>query len=150
MPVPAIRVAQPADLDALVDLENRCFHADRMSRRSYAAALHNPRAILLVSGMSSSLLAAAALFFRSNSSAARLYTIAVAPEARGRGLGATLLRACEKAARKRGATALCLEVNVRNKSALALYRKSGYGIRERINRYYEDGSDALRLEKPLS
>jgi ribosomal protein S18 acetylase RimI-like enzyme len=150
MPAPAIRVARPDDLDALVDLENRCFRGDRMSRRSYAAALHNPRAILLVSGARGSLLAAAALFFRSNSSAARLYTIAVAPEARGRGLGAALLDACEKTARKRGATALRLEVNIRNKSALALYRKSGYGIRERINRYYEDGSDALRLEKPLS
>lgn len=150
MPAPAIRVARPADLDALVDLENRCFQGDRMSRRSYAAALHNPRAILLVNGAPDALLAAAALFFRTNSNAARLYTIAVAPEARGRGLGAALLRACEKAARKRGATALRLEVNIRNKSALALYRKSGYGIRERINRYYEDGSDALRLEKPLS
>lgn len=150
MPTPAIRVARPDDLDALVDLENRCFRGDRMSRRSYAAALHNPRAILLVSGALNQLQAAAAVFFRADSQTARLYTIAVSPQARGHGIGAAMLAACETAARKRGATALRLEVSVRNKSALALYRKSGYGIRGRIDRYYEDGSDALRLERPLS
>jgi len=74
----------------------------------------------------------------------------VAPEARGQGLGARLLQAAEHAARRRGAAALRLEVNVSNKSALALYRKSGYGVVGRVAGYYEDGSDAWRLEKRLT
>jgi len=48
---PARNTAEPAtaaDLDGLVDLEERCFSSDRMSRRSYAAALANPRAVVLV------------------------------------------------------------------------------------------------------
>lgn len=143
--------AKPADLDALVALEERCFSGDRMSRRSYAAALTNPRAVVLVArGPASGLLGAATLFLRADSPAARLYSIAVAPEARGRGLGTGLLRAAESAARRRGATALRLEVSVGNKSALALYQKSGYGISGRVARYYEDGSDAWRLEKRLT
>lgn len=146
---PAIRLARPGDLDALVALENRCFRTDRMSRRSYATALRNPRAVLLAVDGGKGLQAAAALFFRADSAAARLYTIAVHPAARGHGLGAALLATCEKAASTHGAATLRLEVKVTNKSALALYRKSGYGIRGRIARYYEDGSDALRLEKPL-
>lgn len=149
-PAGAPETAKPADLDALVALEERCFSGDRMSRRSYAAALVNPRAAVLVArGAGGRLLGAATVFFRADSPAGRLYSIAVAPAARGRGLGAALLQAAEHAARGRGATALRLEVSVRNKSALALYRKSGYGILGRVPQYYEDGSDAWRLEKPL-
>jgi ribosomal protein S18 acetylase RimI-like enzyme len=148
-PAGTVKPARIADLDALLDLEERCFSGDRMSRRSYAAALGNPRAEILVVHGRPGLLAAATVFFRADSPAARLYSIAVAPEARGRGLGAALLQAVEHAARDRGAAALRLEVSVRNKTALALYRKSGYGILGRAPQYYEDGSDAWRLEKPL-
>ncbi|WP_370153237.1 GNAT family N-acetyltransferase [Ferrovibrio sp.] len=146
---PGFRTARTADLDALVALEERCFAGDRMSRRSYAAALRNPRALLLVIPGDTSLLAAATAFSRADSPAARLYSIAVDPAARGAGLGRRLLQAMETALRRRGAGALRLEVSTGNKSALALYRKSGYGIIGRIARYYEDGSDAWRLEKRL-
>lgn len=149
---PARNLAEPAkaaDLDALVALEERCFSGDRMSRRSYAAALANPRAVVLVARGTAGLLGAATLFFRADSPAGRLYSIAVAPEARGQGLGAGLLRAIEAAASRRGAAALRLEVSVGNKSALALYQKSGYGVIGRVAGYYEDGSDAWRLEKRL-
>lgn len=150
-PAPGIRVAEPDDLDALVELESRCFRGDRMSRRSFANALRSPRAsILTLPGYAGLELAGAVvLLFRSDSPAARLYSIAVAPEMRGRGLGGRLLAAAEAAARQRGATVIRLEVGVRNKTALALYQKSGYGIVGRIACYYEDGSDAWRLEKPL-
>lgn len=146
---PVIRKAEPADLDALVALENRCFDGDRMSRRSYAAALRNPRARILVAMEGRRLAGAAVVFRRSDSPAARLYSVAVDPALRGRGLGARLLAAAERAAKEGGATSLRLEVKDRNKTALALYGKSGYGIIGRIAQYYDDGSDAQRLEKPL-
>jgi Acetyltransferases len=152
MPIgPGVRPSRLDDLDALEALENRCFTADRMSRRSFRAALRSPRAaVLVVPGASPvQLSGAAVLFFRANSETARLYSIAVAPEARGQGVGKRLLSAVERAARIRGARAIRLEVSVSNKSALALYRKSGYGMKERIAHYYEDGSDAWRLEKPV-
>lgn len=144
-----IRRAEPTDLDALVALENRCFDGDRMSRRSYAAALRNPRAHILAAVKAGRLVGAAVVFLRSDSPAARLYSVAVDPGLRGRGLGARLLAAAERAARESGATSLRLEVKDRNKTALALYGKSGYGIIGRIAQYYNDGSDAQRLEKPL-
>lgn len=143
------RPAAPDDLDALVALENRCFDGDRMSRRSYAAALRNPRAVVLVAAERHRVMAAATLFLRSGSRAARLYSIAVDPTARGRGLASAMIRDLEQAARRKGAESLRLEVSVDNKTALALYRKSGYGVIGRIPRYYEDGTDAFRLEKPL-
>lgn len=145
----AIRAADASDLDALVALENRCFDGDRMSRRSYAAALRNPRARVLAAMDGRRLVGAAVVFMRAGSPAARLYSVAVDPTLRGRGLGARLLAAAEAAARESGAASLRLEVKERNKTALALYAKSGYGIIGRIAQYYDDGSDARRLEKTL-
>jgi ribosomal protein S18 acetylase RimI-like enzyme len=147
---PVIRPARPGDLDALVDLENRCFTGDRMSRRSYARALRNPRATLLVATREGELVAAATLFRRTRSRIARLYSVAVAPSARGLGLGTAMLAAVERTAVRQGLTSLRLEVSLHNKAAIDLYRKNRYGIIGRFKQYYEDGSDALRLEKPLS
>lgn len=146
---PIIRPARAEDLDALVALENRCFTGDRMSRRSYAAALGNPRATLLVIREGDILQAAAILFRRADSGAGRLYSIAVDPAARGQGLGKALLDAVERVAVKTGLHSLRLEVSVHNKAAIDLYRKNRYGIVGRVAQYYEDGSDSLRLEKPL-
>lgn len=50
----------------------------------------------------------------------------VAPEARGRGVGALLLRAAEERARATGARRLTLWVNTENAYALALYHREGY------------------------
>jgi ribosomal protein S18 acetylase RimI-like enzyme len=40
-------------------------------------------------------------------------------------------------------------VHVRNRAAIARYRKSGYRQFDRARSYYEDGGDALRFEKLL-
>lgn len=55
-----------------------------------------------------------------------LCKMAVAPEARGRGLGDVLLRAAIEAARERGARRVYLVSNTRLGPALALYRKHGF------------------------
>ena len=83
------------------------------------------------------------------STLARLYSIATAPAARGRGLGATLLAAAEDAARARNCRALRLEVRVDNTAAIALYERAGYRRIGRYREYYEDGEDAWRYEKAL-
>lgn len=144
-----LRAARPDDLDALVALENTCFATDRFSRRSYARALASPRAHLCVieAALGGALLAAGLIFTRADSRAARLYSIASHPKARGQGLGRRMLTALEATARKLGAAEMRLEVSVRNKAALALYRESGYVETARLKQYYEDGADALRLTK---
>lgn len=145
-----LRAARLSDLDALWALEQTCFRTDRFSRRSYARALASPRAILRVIEQPGVLLAAGLVFTRADSAAARLYSIAVHPAARGLGLGRRLLTALETAARKSGCREMRLEVAARNKAALALYRESGYEMTGRLAGYYEDGADALRLARPLA
>ena len=55
-------------------------------------------------------------------------TIAVAPRARGRGIGRRLMRAVVPWARRVGVRKLRLDVRAGNEAALALYRGEGYVI----------------------
>ena len=80
---------------------------------------------------------------------ARLYSLAVDPQARGLGLARSLV-AAEAEALRRGAAALTLEVRVDNEAAIRLYEALGYRGLGRRSDYYEDGADALRYEKPLT
>lgn len=77
-------------------------------------------------------------------------TIAVAPWARGHGLGARLLAELESRALARGAAAMLLEVRADNEPALALYRGAGYDVVQTRRRYYQPGDvDALVMRKHL-
>lgn len=70
---------------------------------------------------------------------ADVQTLAVAPAAQGRGVGAILLRALMQEAEARGATGMLLEVRADNAPAVALYRRHGF---ERIavrRAYYQPG-----------
>lgn len=80
---------------------------------------------------------------------ARLYSLAVDPAARGRGIGARILDACADEARQRGFQEFRLEVAEANEPALALYGKAGFEPFARRCAYYADGSDALRLRRWL-
>ena len=139
-----------ADLDTLVDLENRVFTTDRLSRRSFRHFLASPTAELIVAEHGGKLAGYALVLFRPNTMIARLYSIAVAPDAGGRGVGPLLLAAAETAAGKRDCTHLRLEVHEDNARAIARYRKSGYDLFGRHLDYYDDHGHALRFEKKIA
>lgn len=72
-----------------------------------------------------------------------LLQLAVAVEARGRGIGARLLAAYLDALRAEGVARVLLEVRPSNSPALRLYARSGARALGRRRRYYADGEDAL-------
>lgn len=145
-----IRRAVAADLDALVTLEQRSFSHDRLSRAQYRRHLDSDSALVLVANGARYLCGSAVLFFRRGTRVARLYSLATAPEARGRGLGTVLLAAAEQAAHRHHCRCLRLEVRTDNAAAIRLYECHGYVRTGRRAGYYEDGSDAWRYEKPLA
>jgi [ribosomal protein S18]-alanine N-acetyltransferase len=147
--MPRVRRARRSDLAGLCALEERCFAGDRLSARQYRIHLGSDRAWLGVVEHGGALRGSALVMFRADTRAARLYSIAVDPAARGAGLGLALLRAAERAARAQGATAMRLEVRAGNRAAIALYEREGYVRFGRRDRYYEDGADALRFTKSL-
>lgn len=84
---------------------------------------------------------------------AELLMIAVAPEARRRGLGQALLARFEAAARDRGAARAFLEVAAGNRPARALYAAAGWREAGLRRGYYRRANgpaeDAIVMEKSL-
>lgn len=148
--VPVIRQAVPADLAALVNLEQASFQGDRLSPRQYRHHLASSSACVLVAeDAEAGVIGAAVLLFRHGAGVARLYSLAIAAVMRGRGIAARLLTEVEVAARERGSRALRLEVRCDNAPAIALYQRVGYRRIGMRAGYYEDGTDAWRFEKKL-
>jgi ribosomal-protein-alanine N-acetyltransferase len=79
---------------------------------------------------------------------AEILTLAVAPAARGQGLGRGLLQAAITKARELGAKTMFLEVGTDNPAALALYAGLGFAKVGTRKGYYR-GGDALVLRLPL-
>ena len=143
-----IREATPTDLDALVAMEEAFPEVDRFDARTWRRLLAG-RSVTLVHETGGVLDANAILLFRKRSRVARLYSISVAPSARGKGLGAAILSACEGRALSAGANRMRLEVRATNKSAHRLYDAAGYRVIARLESYYPDGEAAHRMEKVL-
>ncbi|MCW8835879.1 MAG: GNAT family N-acetyltransferase/peptidase C39 family protein [Rhodospirillales bacterium] len=144
-----IQPADVSDLDALIELENRCFEIDRLSRRAFRHLLTSPTASTATAWLDGKLVGYALVIFRRNTSLARLYSIAVLKEHRKAGIGARLLNWAEDEATDQGASVLRLEVSPTNKGAITLYRDRGYTQFAVYPDYYEDHSDAYRMEKSL-
>lgn len=145
-----IRRARAGDLEALVALENASFRGDKLTRRSFRRHLCGTGGgVILADTERGRVRGYVLLFFRAGSSVARLYSIAVHAQARGRGVGRGLLVAAERDAVKRGRSVMRLEVRKDNAASLALFRTAGYRECAEREGYYEDGMSALRFEKAL-
>ncbi len=148
-----LRDAKPTDLPALLALEAN-FPTDRLSRRQFRYHLNNRKASLRIAAghldnTEYALLGYALVFFRQNGQQARLYSIAVSPQAQGRGIGKQLLVDVINQARQRGCRYLSLEVRIDNVTAIALYEKEGFVRLGEIPGYYQDGSNAWQMKKLL-
>jgi ribosomal protein S18 acetylase RimI-like enzyme len=149
-PAIAVRRARLADLDDLCELEELVFGEDRMSRRGLRHFLTAHSASVVVAEHFGDLAGCAVLLFRPNSKIARLYSIAVAPNSSGRGIGSALLAAAEQAAVAKQRRTLRLEVHEDNHRAIDRYRQAGYRQFGCHERYYLDSGNALRFEKRLA
>jgi ribosomal protein S18 acetylase RimI-like enzyme len=143
-----IRPARRDDVREILDLEAH-FPSDRMSARSVRDFLRSPRACVLMAERDAMVLGNLILLLPQRWRAARIYSVVVAPAARGLGVGAKLVRAAEVAAAAAGRQAVTLEVRSDNAAARALYDKLGYGVVAELPGFYDDGADGLRLRKLL-
>ncbi|MDP4789609.1 MAG: peptidase C39 family protein [Haliea sp.] len=139
--------ALPDDLEALLAIENACFRTDRLSRRSFKRWLRRSDCVFLVARDGTRLAGYCLVLLRQGTRLARLYSLAVAPGQQGRGIARQLLKQAETEARRAGALYLRLEVAASNAPAISLYEQLGYTQFGRYDDYYEDHSDALRMEK---
>jgi ribosomal-protein-alanine N-acetyltransferase len=136
-----IRAFNPAaDTASLAALHALCFDDpwDSASLRTMLAApeafaFHHPDGFVLA---------------RVAAGEAEILTLAVAPRARGKGLGRALLCEAIAKAEREGAKAMFLEVSANNPAALALYAALGFA-NVGLRRAYYRGVDALVLRLSL-
>lgn len=142
-----IRKASLQDLDSLLDLENECFTSDKMKREQYRSLLQKPSAEIILAENLNKIIGCIMILYRKNSSIARIYSLAVSPSYRQAGIAKKLSIACENLAKKRQCSTIILEVRIDNHPAISFYQKNGYEIFGSYNKFYEDGTDALRMRK---
>ncbi|MGH6925791.1 MAG: GNAT family N-acetyltransferase [Propylenella sp.] len=120
-----------------------------MSRARFAVLAKRPSASVLVACEGRDILGYAILLARRSVPSVRLYSIAVAPESTGRGVGRRLLAEIEAAALRRRARRLHLEVRADNPKAIRFYERAGYALVGRRPDYYADGMTALLYSRDL-
>jgi ribosomal protein S18 acetylase RimI-like enzyme len=145
-----IRDAALSDVPALVDLEEKCFETDMLSARSFRHFLTRGNADLFLDEENGELRGYCLVLYQRNTSLARLYSIAVDSKYRKQGIAGGLLTYAEQRALGEGATRMRLEVGQNNKTAQKLYRQLGYDKFAVYLDYYEDHTNALRMEKDLA
>jgi ribosomal protein S18 acetylase RimI-like enzyme len=150
---PSVRRARASDIDHLVELEHRCFSdEDRFPRATWrrligVATQQGKAQVLVIEGVG--LAAAIVGLVKSGGKTARIYSLAVDPACRGRGLAGILMTALARRVLKRGCNAMSLEVRADNQAALGLYQKVGFTVVAELPGYYAGTDPGLRLKVPL-
>lgn len=142
-----VRRAGKCDLDTIDALESGAFEADRFPRRNLRRLLASTGASVFIAQRESQAVGYALVLFRKGARVARLYSIAVAPEARGTGVVTALLQAVGREAVRRGCTRLRLEVRASNARARRAYERAGFSLAGVRPHYYPDGEDAVIMER---
>jgi ribosomal-protein-alanine N-acetyltransferase len=141
-----VRPATPADIPAILALEEACAEAAHWSEAQYREMLSAPhRHLLLVADDAGALLGFVAL--QTATPEWELENLAVAPAARGRGIGRGLIAAAQDVARQQRAEAIHLEVRESNAAARVLYAGAGFAESGRRRAYYHDPDEDAVLYK---
>lgn len=142
-----VRKAQQADIPAILEIEWECFREDSFSKEQFAYLISRSKGTFYVMMEADRVIAYVSLLFHGGTRYLRIYSIAVHPDYRGRGLGQILMDQTIQTAGECKATKITLEVKVTNTSAIGLYMKNGFipaGIKPC---YYHDGSDAIYMQR---
>lgn len=136
-------------MQAIVDLEERSFApVDRFARATWRHLLGPARergsSLTLVALADRQVVGALNVLLRRGGHTARLYSLAVDPAQRGRGIGGLLVR---RLVRRLPAaiTTVSLEVRRENAAARALYERLGFTLHAELPGWYPDGGDGVRL-----
>jgi len=141
-----IRPAVAADAAALDALERCVFSAENYPLSRHAFYYHIRRNLLLIAEDKNGNIAGyvLALVHRRE---ARIYSLAIAPLYRQRGIGSLLLERLLKELTEQGFRHTTLEVRRDSDAAIALYRRFGFETVKTIKGFYKDGCDAYQMRR---
>ncbi|WP_347349320.1 GNAT family N-acetyltransferase [Nigerium sp.] len=142
-------VAEASDLTAIAALERGAFAHAAWSERAWAEELSAGNRRVWVYRDAAGALCGVATFALAGD-VVDLLRVIVAPDARGRGLGRSLVRAGLVWASEVGAERVMLEVDAANAPALALYRGLGFEAIATRTGYYGPGADAVIMSRDVA
>ncbi len=144
-----IKKAKLADATSIHHIETLAFSYNKLQLSSIKYHIKNSKASLLTAQYKGKVIGYSLVFLPLFAKYARLYSIAIHPDYRGKGISATLLQSLEEHAVDRGKILIRLEVKPDNKAAIHLYESHFYRRFKVIKNYYEDHSPALQYEKRI-
>jgi ribosomal-protein-alanine N-acetyltransferase len=139
-----ILTANLLDLNALRRVEQACFPKDAWPLFDLIAVLSFPGVVRLKAVVDEQMIGFVAGDPRPLEGFSWIATIGVLPEYRGRGFGRALLEACEA---RLTTERVRLSVRASNANPIRMYEKAGYRPIDHWRGYYDDGEDALIMEK---
>ncbi|HEX8693758.1 MAG TPA: ribosomal protein S18-alanine N-acetyltransferase [Longimicrobium sp.] len=128
-----IRPMRDDDLPRVLDIENACFSMP-WKESTFRGLMRRGDTDLFVAELGGGVVGYAACWTVIDQS--ELGNVAVAPDARGRGLGGALVDAVVERIKERGAREVFLEVRESNHLAQGIYRDRGFVVVGRRRSYY--------------
>ena len=132
------------DLGSLRRLEHACFLEDSWPLLDLVAVLTYPDVIRLKAVNGEKMIGFIAADLRPVEGIAWIATVGVLPEYRRQGIALALLRECERRI-KQPRIRLCVRPS--NQAAIRMYQVAGYLEVDTWRKYYNDGENALVMEK---
>lgn len=142
----SIHPASLSHLPSLMEIENLSFPSDRLGYRQMRYILSKAKAFSLVAKTESKIVAYCTCLTPSLPRAARLYSLAVLPAYRNRGIAGRLLKKVKQKLRSMNYLSCNLEVRKKDSQTQALYEKNGFEEFKLLPGYYEDGEDGISMK----
>jgi ribosomal protein S18 acetylase RimI-like enzyme len=150
MATPLIATATERDFTDLWGLECACFEAARRSsRRSLRRSLRSGHQIVRLARLEAAGPVVAYAVLMRHPRTLRIYSVAVAPDRQGQGLGKALVQDAIELAADAGCDQVSLEVDALDRALVSWYERQDFAITQRLDDYYGPGRPALRMRRRL-
>jgi len=146
----SIRPASKRDFDELIRVEHTCFDSERLKPRQLRYLLTKAKAQTWAATVDNQIVGYAMCLTPKLPRPARLYSIAIMPNFRDRKIARNLMSTMRQFLNEKMYKFWRLEVDEHNTKAFKLYEREGFVTLEKIEGYYENGHDAIRMQQKLN
>ena len=147
----SVRTFAMQDLQRIMEIEAASFGPDAYDRNLFAELFHKCGDLFLVAGSGRNIWGYMVTCTRGREGVrvAELISIAVDPKRQGNGVASTMMRNTLRRLQRSGVERFSLMVKVSNDGARRFYEKFGFQKVRKVTAYYEDGTDAMLMIKPI-
>lgn len=141
-----IRRAHTKDIADIVNTENASFGIDKFSRSQFMYLVNKSKGVFYVAVTGEKTAGYICMLLHSRRRNMRIYSLAVLPEYRSKGIAGALISKAKEFALNKNKNVISLEVHMDNLSAIKLYERNGFQISSIKRQYYSDLADAFYMQ----